>query len=401
MSQDLHTARKDASATSHRFGIRWIAFLLIASPATQIVADDSVTRSIAADSGEIVFSESCDQGIVFIDGVYIPSPYQITATKDSVLVNDVAVKSLPDAEDWDANFGESEPRTRRGAGMAGRRGEPRRNEQPRPQRGGGMFSQRQGQQGPQRIGAQRQAERLCQMLTDDGSVILAFAENPLVYVSKGDVMYSLFAHFINGGSSEENQQTVLRSIPSLSTRSLVEDWMNDYQPPASVIQQMQSEVDQIDSLMAADRKRSDAMVRMDTLAYPLTLIAMMLGVVALGHILKWTAHNIVSGQNGSISKQSIHGVEIALLLMAGMSAVDLAWTILASQAGVMREVNPMAAGMIDSPLTLAVFKVIATSLGFGLLYALRTHKRGQEVTWWMCLVCVLVTFRWVLFDSMA
>ena len=66
----------------------------------------------------------------------------------------------------------------------------------------------------------------------------------------------------------------------------------------------------------------------------------------------------------------------------------------------MKEVNPLAVGIVHSPQALAAFKVIATSLGFALLYALRKQKRGQEVTWWMCLVCVLVTFRWVIFDSM-
>ena len=89
-----------------------------------------------------------------------------------------------------------------------------------------------------------------------------------------------------------------------------------------------------------------------------------------------------------------------ILLMLGMSAVDLLWTIMAGQAGVMKEINPLAAGLIQTPTSLALFKVTATAIGCGLLYSFRDRRRVQEATWWMCLVCVLVTFRWVMFDSM-
>ena len=126
---------------------------------------------------------------------------------------------------------------------------------------------------------------------------------------------------------------------------------------------------------------------------------MLLSVFALGHVLKWTAKSIVAEQNAAYSPEVTRCVEVALLLMLAMSLIDLVWTILAGQAGVMKEVNPLAATYLDSPVQLVAFKVTATGLGCGILYAWRRRKQVQDATWWMCLVCVLLTFRWVVFDS--
>ena len=85
--------------------------------------------------------------------------------------------------------------------------------------------------------------------------------------------------------------------------------------------------------------------------------------------------------------------------MLGMAGLDLVWTILAGQAGVIREVNPFAASILQSPIQLVAFKFAATGLGIGILYVWRHRRQIQNVTWWMCLVSVLLTFRWVVLDS--
>ena len=106
-----------------------------------------------------------------------------------------------------------------------------------------------------------------------------------------------------------------------------------------------------------------------------------------------------AGDDPQHADQAARAVTIALCLMLGMLILDLTWTILAGQAGVMKEVNPIAAEMIDSPLQLAVFKIVTTSIGLGILYFWRNRHQIQFATWWVCLVCVLLTFRWVVFDS--
>ena len=127
---------------------------------------------------------------------------------------------------------------------------------------------------------------------------------------------------------------------------------------------------------------------------------MMLGVISLGHMLKWSARDFDPDRDASHGPAAGKFVQNALLLMTGMAMIDLCWTILAIQAGVMREVNPLAAGLVHSPLALAAFKFTAMSVSFGIFFTLRERKRAQQATWWMCLICILVTFRWVVVDSL-
>ena len=125
---------------------------------------------------------------------------------------------------------------------------------------------------------------------------------------------------------------------------------------------------------------------------------MLLSVIAFGQLLQWIGKGFAKQEEPK--PESERYLVMALVLMLGMSLIDLAWTILAGQAGVMREVNPVAGMYMNSPQQLAVFKVIATLIGFSILYIWRQRPVMQQATWWMCLVCVLVTFRWVIFNSM-
>lgn len=383
---------------TYHVGIRSnCAWLLALMTLPAAIADQGVSISPTEPDADVVYSDVSDLGMVFIDGVYIEAPYTVSATKTGVFINQVPINFTIDP-DPDGDFEGGRQSEHRASGGAGRRGPGfGRTDHPRDTN---ATSKRGPERPTQRQAPPRQAERLWQTLSDESSILLIFTGHPILHVSAGDMTYCLCSNFLQPEQSEELQLRVVRAVSNVNMRTKVQEWMNNYQPPADLLAKMQLQVDQIDAVEHEGRRRSEAIMRMDTMAYPLTLIAMMLGVIALGHMLKWTAHSIVSNQDGGISIESIRGAEIALLLMGGMSAVDLVWTILASQAGIMREVNPLAAGIIDSPMALAVFKVLATSLGFGLLYVLRTQKRGQEVTWWMCLVCVLVTFRWVMFDSM-
>jgi hypothetical protein len=49
---------------------------------------------------------------------------------------------------------------------------------------------------------------------------------------------------------------------------------------------------------------------------------------------------------------------------------------------------------------LSIFKATATLLSCSLLLFLRRHPRAQLASWWLCLVCTLLTFRWLVLNSM-
>ena len=86
--------------------------------------------------------------------------------------------------------------------------------------------------------------------------------------------------------------------------------------------------------------------------------------------------------------------------VAVLSALDLIWTILASQAGRMREMNPFGSGLIEDPLLLIAFKVGMIGAAIAMLFVLRRHRQAQVGAWWACLICTLLTVRWLTFNSM-
>jgi hypothetical protein len=91
---------------------------------------------------------------------------------------------------------------------------------------------------------------------------------------------------------------------------------------------------------------------------------------------------------------------VSLALIAAFSGLDLVWTLLASGAGQMTELNPIGSHLLRNPLHLSLFKITATVVSCGLLMYLRQHQRAQLATWWMCLVCTVLTFRWLVLNSM-
>jgi hypothetical protein len=143
-----------------------------------------------------------------------------------------------------------------------------------------------------------------------------------------------------------------------------------------------------------------ALRRLENVAYPLTILGMLVGVFALGYLLQWSARGLVSDDVASCAPQSVRSTWVGLLLIIAMSAIDLIWTILSGSAGLMNELNPVASDLIHSPLHLLIFKVSATAFGVGLLYVARRRRQPQLATWWVCLVFVLLTFRWAVFNSL-
>ncbi|HUG91793.1 MAG TPA: DUF5658 family protein [Planctomycetaceae bacterium] len=87
-------------------------------------------------------------------------------------------------------------------------------------------------------------------------------------------------------------------------------------------------------------------------------------------------------------------------LVVVLSAFDLGSTVLGGASGIMTELNPMAGGLVKSPAALSAYKLALTVVGAGILIGLRRQPRAQVASWWLCLVCTLLAFRWVSFHSL-
>lgn len=151
---------------------------------------------------------------------------------------------------------------------------------------------------------------------------------------------------------------------------------------------------------ANDVRMSNALLRIEELAYPLTMAGMIVTVIAFGHLLSSSPEpgTGVTGQNSApIAKMMVIRSIVFVVLL---SSLDLIWTIMASQSGQMRELNPIASRYINNPTDLIAFKGLATLVGAALLIALRQYRQAQIASWWMCLVCTVLAFRWLTFHSM-
>lgn len=361
-------------------------------------------------SQSATYSVTVDDGLLFIDGKGVAAPYHIEATEDVVSVNGMTCISeggnalIFDDEDERSSRMPRADQGRgpawRAAGREGRRRGPGIGEGSSDRRGS-WFADR-GRDRRFRPGspvAGRQAQTLAGML-ESGNIVVAFdgAVQPIGLASDERIFCETL---LSEDVDEKNKEQFLALCYSTEGRKNWSRMLQEFEKTDPLAPAMQERIDRLYAAEAENNSQVAAVYRLDTLSYPLTVLGMLLGAFAFGHMLQWSGKGITSSQDQNRSSEVGRHVVVAVFLMFCMSTLDLVWTILAGQAGVMREVNPLAAGFVRSPEQLAVFKVAATVTGLGILYVWRQRQQIQLATWWMCLVCVLLTFRWVVFDSLA
>lgn len=329
-------------------------------------------------ANEVSFQRTCDSGMLFLDGEYIVPPYNIEIVSQKIQVNDrqvaISLEQRPDLSDV-ASENENRERSRLGIRNASRR------------RG---RDRERADQSP----VLRAAQELEASLSNDG-VVLIFSDAP----QSGLFHYSDRFTFFETLLADKPSENQIREFVNLCSYDNVKDrWATmarTFTPQPELRKVMQDFVDSGTAREALQNRKKRAAERLDAFSYPLVLAGMMLGVVAFGHSLQW-----ISRHESADSANDVSPITMMLVLMFAMSAVDLIWTILAIDAGVMRETNPVASIFLNSPIYLAVFKLVATGVTLTILYCWRARRQIQQATWWLCLVCVLLTFRWVVFNSM-
>lgn len=328
-------------------------------------------RSEVASAKGAVLHVDSSLSMLFVNGEYVESPYEIHYEPGRVSVNGVSLLV-------------SAPRdfVRRG-GIEPIVGNGRRRDfaSERISRRNGSFERTFAR------GLRDELESAC--------LLVAFDHYPARFLPANG--RGLSAALLSEERSQIDWDEVLSHTESADEAVVWEEWLLGYQIPVGARSRLQEMVDNVRKLEAESQAAIEGYARLERYAYPLTIAAMLLGVVAFGHMLQWAGNGL---HRQEASGESERYVILALGMMAGMALIDFVWTVLAGQAGQMTEINPLAARFMDSPAQLAIFKVVATGIGFSILYFWRERHQIQQVAWWMCLVCVLLTFRWVMFDSM-
>lgn len=324
-----------------------------------------------------------ETGFVVLDGTYVAPPYVVRATAEGLTINGRAVRSPLPEPSWGGGRGAGRGGGRFGGGRFG----------------GGRFGRDDGEggRGPGRM--MDPARRIVRRL-ENGSVLVAFDGHPAVFLSPGRQQNEFFEAVRTRDPETDAFRSLLRGLPSDADRDAWSNWLAGIDPSDELWKHADEAVRAGEAMTEANRHGIAASRRLDGLAYPLTVAGMVLGVLALGHLLRSFPQTTEGGENPTVREIFVRATVISVGLVVALSALDLVWTLLAAQAGQMRELNPLASQWIDDPQRLLAFKAAATLVGCGLLFALRRHPRAQVAAWWLCLVCTVLTFRWVVFNSM-
>jgi hypothetical protein len=159
-------------------------------------------------------------------------------------------------------------------------------------------------------------------------------------------------------------------------------------------------VEEVTALHDTGERILKATLWADSISYPLTLFAMIVVVVAFGHLLSNKPCIESVDSLSAVSPETRKIVLKSLSIFALLSLVDLIWTLVAGATGSMRELNPIGNEIIHNPTRLIVFKLTAVSVTVALLYSLHHRPIAQVASWWSCLVLTLLTARWLTFNSM-
>ena len=285
-------------------------------------------------------------GYVFIDGSYHAPPYRIIADADRLTINDVEI-NLPPSPPAEAN--------------------------------------RRVSTSPQRWGAE-----LMRALQRESIVVVSNdSTSPKIAILPVFETGTVFLKQIAG--VETDQQTAKRSVLQAAS------WLPDYQPSPDLLARVKQDLDRIERAKASVQVKAPA-TSLGRWVYPLTAGGMFFVAVAIGQLV--VSRSLLAKEESIVSAETMVLAKRCIVFTVALSLVDLVCTLVAAQAGVMYETNPLASQFLSSPTTLIALKVSVTLFGAALLYALRSHFPARRAAWWLCLVCTLVVLRWVAFQSL-
>jgi hypothetical protein len=330
-----------------------------------------------------------DTGYVFIGGEYVPAPYHVQQTEEGVLINGHLIKA--------DQFPRFNAAGRGGFAGPGRAAWQEMHQEGSRQGAGRAIFLTRDTRRPVPFGGLR--GRTIYRLEQEAA-IFALDDRPLVVLDSASVVNDLLRIFAGLDQDSSSLANVLAALPREADADFWKTWLTTYEPPPQLVARAKEKCETSEAVETANHEQLAAVRRLDTYSYPLSVFGMVLAVLASGHLLKSVP---TSDAKSSVEEPRPHLVRFVIMaagLVFLMSSLDLAWTLLAAQAGQMRELNPLGQNLIDDPASLVAFKLSATLVSCGLLVALRRHHAAQLASWWLCLVCTMLTFRWLLFNSM-
>lgn len=224
---------------------------------------------------------------------------------------------------------------------------------------------------------------------------------------------------VNGFIVPQNALSVLRILVSDAPQKEKIQSLSDGRFPrftsaewAGIVESFQQTPDLVDQIRQIDAEnerlleeglaahRRVQFLDSGPMKYGVTVAAMVLVVIALGNLLnhrpkhdgRWTDINQDDDRMAMVMRN--------VILLVLLNGFDLGLSLVAQQAGSFLELNPLGTRLIENPVYLAAFKLTALLTSCFILLSLRRYHGAQAASWWLCLVCTILTFRWLTYNSM-
>ena len=299
------------------------------------------------------------KGFVFLNGEYVPPPYEIRVADNVVTVNGKPLDCLPPVRSF------------------GYRG----------------FTSR-----PPEVSWRSSVSEISGDLSSDFAV-LCFKDQPYVRLD-GTLTYDLLKAMTAEGGRALRQVSIREQLPAGFDKAIWDAWMDNFDPPGDLLQRAAVLTNRFELTQQEAEADMRATRLLNSLSYPLAVGGMVLTVLAIGHLLGGRPHARQRLTGRDDSPEMLHSLNWSLLFIAAFSFLDLTWTILAANAGQMHELNPIGSHLVENPRHLAGFKIGITLPSLALIWLLRKNKRAQVAAWWLCLILTFVTLRWLTFSPL-
>jgi hypothetical protein len=331
-------------------------------------------------------------GYLFLNGQYVPPPYQIEAAGNSLTIQGQRFSAAELG--WQPSRsvpGRQVTLRHRNAGHVG----VLRDAATLVGRGQGDRKARPTERSLQQLALDINAR-----LRVQDAVILGENHAPL-FLEESDLAEVLLRQLVREkGAGPSGDSLVPHRLSSESDRRTWAGLVSGFQPSEAFLQRAQADLMRLDRVHVTNTAAVSANLWIDQIGYPLTMLAMVLVVLGFGHLMSNKPRIELAADDAAASQHTRQVVGRSLLIFALLSIVDLLWTLAASQAGSIREMNPLGNRFIDDPWQLIAFKTIVVVFSAGLLYRLHQRPIAQVASWWSCLVLTLLTARWLTFQSM-
>lgn len=237
-----------------------------------------------------------------------------------------------------------------------------------------------------------------------GSLLIGWEDGPGRFVAPDNATYVLETLLCDAMPDEKVQSLVEGRFARLSPSQWT-DLVEDFQPTPALRERVAEAVEEDRRIVEGNHALHEQLMsaqifRSEPVKYAVTILAMGLTVVAFGSLLSYRPAQRARWAEFDTDGDGVPIVlrNVAILFMLGV--FDLALTLIAQQTGGFLEMNPLGGELIENPGALSAFKIVTLLGACFILVSLRRYRGAQIASWWLCLVCTVLTFRWLTYNSM-